>query len=154
MVVLDYFFSYCLKLPSFLPSDWVHGCRALVVIAMIVQGVTILVSVYMAYMAAGMNIGHMIAGCANFVSGEIFYVLNFERPSYCQQYLIPRSSSSTTLCVSVRWRAGKTDEEDCEVKKCHAIIWTKWPLIRSILLMNWLLSCLRPFKKTVKQQIC
>ncbi|GFR88991.1 hypothetical protein ElyMa_000782400 [Elysia marginata] len=49
-------------------SDWVHGCRALILIAMIVEGLTIIISVYMAYMAAGMNIGHMVAACANFVS--------------------------------------------------------------------------------------
>ncbi|GFO37372.1 hypothetical protein PoB_006387700 [Plakobranchus ocellatus] len=49
-------------------SDWVHGCRALVVIGMIIEGLTIVVSVYMAYMAAGMNIGHMVAACSDFVS--------------------------------------------------------------------------------------
>ncbi|XP_059165266.1 uncharacterized protein LOC131947894 [Physella acuta] len=59
--------------------DWVHGCRAMVIIGLIIQLCSVFVSLYMAYMVSGTHIGNLItAGGAiisvvfNLIGGLVF----------------------------------------------------------------------------------
>ncbi|CAL1537522.1 unnamed protein product [Lymnaea stagnalis] len=62
--------------------DWVHGCRALVIIGIIIEGFSAIISLYMAYMVSGTHLGNLITAGGNIVSvifnliGGIVFLVN------------------------------------------------------------------------------
>ncbi|KAI8764349.1 hypothetical protein BgiMline_035429 [Biomphalaria glabrata] len=48
--------------------DWVHACRALVIIGIIIEAISMLISLYMAYMVSGTHLGNLITAGANCLS--------------------------------------------------------------------------------------
>ncbi|KAH9510305.1 hypothetical protein Btru_042719 [Bulinus truncatus] len=63
-------------------EDWVHGCRALVIIGIIIEAISMFISLYMAYMVSGTHLGNLITAGANCLSvvliliGGLVFVFN------------------------------------------------------------------------------